>query len=122
MPTRPVVTLAIAGPGSYDVPIWNGALHVDRVDSGGVAAQRLERLELRLREGGERFQLGPGRPPRPLKKQYQAVALPEWERTGPLVFSAGELVFVPGLGLDARALAPPGAPQYALGWEPRAPI
>jgi tRNA(Ile)-lysidine synthase len=28
------------------------------------------------------------------------------------------LVFVPGLGIDARVIALPGQPQVALRWEP----
>jgi hypothetical protein len=38
-------------------------------------------------------------------------------RGGPLVFDgAGQLLFVPGLGTDARAWAPAGAPQWGLRW------
>jgi tRNA(Ile)-lysidine synthase len=33
-----------------------------------------------------------------------------------LLYSAGRLVFVPGLGIDARVLAPPGDTQVALDW------
>ncbi|MBA3596466.1 MAG: tRNA lysidine(34) synthetase TilS, partial [Methylibium sp.] len=69
------------------------------------------------RSGGERFQGAPGRPPRSLKKQFQAAALPAWAREGPLLLDAGQLVFVPGLGIDARAIAAPGEPQLVLRWE-----
>ena len=58
-----------------------------------------------------------GRPARSLKKQYQAADVPAWERDGPLVYSGGQLVFVPGLGIDARALALPGQPQLGLRWQ-----
>jgi tRNA(Ile)-lysidine synthase len=45
------------------------------------------------------------------------LALPAWQRGGPLLFSAqGQLLFVPGLGIDARAVAPPGAPQLRVSW------
>ena len=53
--------------------------------------------------GGEQFQAGAGRPPRSLKKQYQAAGVPAWQRGGPLLYSDGQLLFVPGLGIDARA-------------------
>ena len=55
---------------------------------------------------------------RSLKKQYQALGVPAWARHGPLLLSGDALVFVPGLGIDARALAAPGEPQLALHWEP----
>jgi tRNA(Ile)-lysidine synthase len=38
-------------------------------------------------------------------------------RDGPLLFDAvGALLFAPGLGIDARAWAQPGAPQWGLAW------
>ena len=78
----------------------------------------LAQVELRARSGGERFQAGLGRPARSLKKQFQAAEMPAWERSGPLVFSGGQLVFVPGLGLDARVIGLPGQAQVTLAWEP----
>jgi len=45
--------------------------------------------------------------------------VPEHERVGPLLYTAGgELLFVPGLGIDARLHAAPGALQWAVRWEP----
>jgi tRNA(Ile)-lysidine synthase len=78
----------------------------------------LGRLALRDRSGAEQFQAGIGRPPRSLKKQYQALAVPVWDRVGPLFYSGGQLVFVPGLGLDARVWALPGQDQVSLRWLP----
>ena len=66
---------------------------------------------------GERFQAGLGRPPRSLKKQYQAAGVPAWQRSGPLVYSGGVPVFVPGSGIDARA-SRRGEPQVGLAWLP----
>ncbi len=104
--------------GIYRLPGWGGALRVTRVKEGGVPLAWLAHLELRERLGGERFQAGLGRPPRSLKKQFQAASLASWERSGPLVFSGGQLVFVPGLGLDARVIGLPGQAQAMLSWEP----
>jgi tRNA(Ile)-lysidine synthase len=73
-------------------------------------------VELKAREGAEKFQAGIGRPPRSLKKQFQAAGIAEWERDGPLVYSGGQLVFVPGLGLDARVIGLPGQPLVMLEW------
>lgn len=102
--------------GAHPLPGWGGTLVVSPCRSGGVPVAWLAHLELRARVGGEQFQAGVGRPARSLKKQYQAAALPEWQRAGPLVYSGGQLVFVPGLGLDARVLAMPGQPQARLEW------
>lgn len=109
--------LAIPAPGRYELPAWGGRLHVSLVTSGGLAWTPGMVLTLRRREGAEQFQGGPRQPARALKKQFQSARVPAWERTGPLVFQGDVLVFVPGLGLDARALAPPGVAQVALRWE-----
>lgn len=110
--------LRVRRAGVYRVPGWGGQLRVKRVEHGGVPMAWLGELALRGRTGGERFQAGLGRPPRSLKKQFQAAAVPEWDRQGPLIYSGGQLVFVPGLGLDARVLALPGQAQAMLFWEP----
>jgi tRNA(Ile)-lysidine synthase len=74
------------------------------------------------RRGGEQFQSQPNSTPRSLKKQFQSAAVPAWARSGPLLLAApelgGQLIFVPGLGLDARLWAPAGKPQFGLNWRP----
>ncbi|MBX3607378.1 MAG: tRNA lysidine(34) synthetase TilS [Piscinibacter sp.] len=117
-PTEPETSLRVDSPGRYPLPGWGGTLQVRRVRQGGVPLAWLAQLELRRREGGERFQAGPGRPPRSLKKQFQAAGLPSWQRDGPLVYSGGQLVFVPGLGLDARVVGLPGQALATLAWLP----
>jgi len=82
-----------------------------------VQGERLRRAELRARAGGESFRAAPRAAARSLKKQYQARSVPTWERDGPLVYSGGQLVFVPGLGLDARVVGLPGQPLVSLSWE-----
>lgn len=111
-------TLSVSRAGRYRLAGWNGCLQVRRVAAGGVPLAWLAHLELHERTGGEQFQIGMGRPPRSLKKQYQAAGVPEEQRTGPLVYSGGQLIFVPGLGLDARAIGLPGQPQVSLHWSP----
>lgn len=117
MPTV-VHPLRVARAGRVALPGGWGHLQVARVASGGVALSRLQSCELRPREGGEQFQLAPLRPARQLKKQFQALAVPEWMRNGPLLWAQGQLVFVPGLGVDARVWAAPGEPQVTLTWVP----
>ncbi len=104
--------------GTYAVPAWHGRLRLRRVAEGGVALAALADAELRPRQGGERFQAGVGRPPRSLKKQFQGAGLDAWQRNGPLLYAADRLVFVPGLGIDARMRAAAGEPQVALDWLP----
>lgn len=114
----PEVTLSLRRAGRHALPGWGGLLVATRVREGGVPLAWLAHLELRSRSGGEQFQAGIGRPPRSLKKQYQAQGVPAWEREGPLLYSGGQLVFVPGLGLDARVIGLPGQPLVSLRWEP----
>ena len=112
--------LCIARVGIYVLPGWAGALHVEAVAERGVPLAWLAHATLQERVGGEQYQAGVGRPPRSLKKQFQQASLPAWERDGPLVYSGGQLVFVPGLGLDARVLGMPGQALVDLRWVPRA--
>jgi tRNA(Ile)-lysidine synthase len=110
--------LCVTRAGRMRLPHWGGTLVAVRVRQGGIAVDRLTGLRLCARRGGEQFQLGPQRPPRSLKKQYQALGVPEWQRHGPLLYALdGALLMVPGLGMDARAQAMPGVPQFALHWE-----
>jgi tRNA(Ile)-lysidine synthase len=109
--------LDLSRPGRDEMAQGAGAIVVAAVGAGGIAAERLEHVRLQPRQGGERFQADPGRPARGLKKQYQMRRVPAWDRGGPLVFAAdGDLLFVPGLGVDARAVAAPGADQCTLQW------
>lgn len=112
--------LQLSAPGSYALPGWpGGCLVVQRCSERGVLAARLERVQCRARAGSDRFQREPGTPPRRLKLQYQAAGVPAWARQGPLLQdAAGALLFVSGLGVDARAFAAPGQPQLCLRWEP----
>jgi tRNA(Ile)-lysidine synthase len=100
------------------VPEWQGRFEVEAVEQGGLAPQRLRAAELQPRRGGERFQRAAGTPPRSLKKQFQAAGVPAWQRDGPLLYGDRQLLFVPGLGIDARRQAPRGSPMLGLRWLP----
>ena len=101
----------------YGLAGWDGTLEVFPTSACGIAPHRLAPVTARVRSGGERFLLQPGGVARSLKKQYQSVGVPAEGRDGPLLFDAGgSLLFVPGLGVDARAWASPGAPQWGLRW------
>ena len=106
----------LSRPGVHEVPAWGGHFVVEPVSSGGIACARLRRSQLRAREGGEQFQFAPHSIERSLKKQFQARRIPAWHRDGPLLFDGSQLLYVPGLGIDARALADIGSPQLRLCW------
>lgn len=106
----------IHAPGDHVLGSWSGVLRVSEVAQGGVRPELLADVRALARCGGEQFQMGAGRPPRALKKQFQSAGVPEWSRTGPLIWAGDQLVFVPGLGVDARCLAPQGSPQWGLEW------
>lgn len=113
--------LRIEGPGSYELHGWSGRLQVEWVDAAGegLALARLQRVQVRPRTGGESFQRAAGSLPRALKKQFQAAGVAAWQRQGPLLYDAsGVLLFVPGLGLDARCVTGPDAagPRVVLRW------
>jgi tRNA(Ile)-lysidine synthase len=117
--SRPAVAVFdLSKPGRWPVHEWRGYFEVDRVSTQGVPAVRLRAVRLAPRQGGERFQLAPASLPRSLKKQFQAEGVPEHLRQGPLVWCADQLIWVPGLGLDARCWAEPGQPGLALRWHP----
>jgi tRNA(Ile)-lysidine synthase len=119
-PTAPVdlTPIRLDQPGRLALPAWGGTLELTPVEQGGVSRSLLVHAGLRDRLPGDQFQLAPRSIPRSLKKQFQALGVPGWERTGPILAAAGQVVFVPGLGIDARAQATPGEPQLSIRWEP----
>ncbi|MFY9476187.1 MAG: tRNA lysidine(34) synthetase TilS [Aquabacterium sp.] len=112
--------LRIDQPGRVALPAGWGELMVQPVEREGVPLAWLQDCELAPRQGGERFQMAQGRSARSLKKQFQMQGVPAWAREGPLVWANGQLVFVPGLGVDARAWAEPGQAQVQISWKPSA--
>ena len=119
LPREHSVDVDASQPGSHPLPAWRGHLLVQLVADGGAPVNVLATLMARSRAGGEKFQLAARGTARSLKKQYQARHVPPWQRGGPLLFTArGELLFVPGLGIDARLVAAPGVPQCSLQWVP----
>lgn len=119
-PPDHVVRIDLSREGWAPVPSWRGAFELRATDHQGLSPQWLRDCELRARSGGERFQRAPGQLPRSLKKQYQAAGVPAWERDGPLLFAMDDLLFVPGLGIDARRHAAQGTSMLSLRWVPDA--
>lgn len=112
------MTLSISAAGLYPVADAGGALLVMPVDQGGVALERLQHCELRTRQGGEQFQRALNQPARSLKKQFQAIGVAAWARQAPLLWAGDVLIFVPGLGVDARVHATNEQKQVRLTWLP----
>jgi tRNA(Ile)-lysidine synthase len=111
----------LSRPGAHALPQWGGTLQVKRAVPG-VPARVLKACTLHAREGGEQFQRAPRSTPRSLKKQYQAAGIGAWQREGPLVYADGKLLFVPGLGIDARWLSDNGRTRgLMLHWQPDGP-
>lgn len=107
-------------PGWIELPAWRGRLELASVEEGGIAVDTLARAGLRARAPGDDFQFAPRGAARSLKKQYQARGVPAWQRQGPIVALGDRPLFVPGLGVDARAWAPAGVPQLTIRWWPQA--
>jgi tRNA(Ile)-lysidine synthase len=104
--------------GTHAVPGFAASLHVTQARSAGMPLALLHGATWCAREAAQQFQRAPATPPRSLKKQYQAAGVPAWSRDAPLLVSSdGQLLFVPGLGADARALAAPGQPRVSLSWQ-----
>jgi tRNA(Ile)-lysidine synthase len=110
------IRLDLSRAGHYAVPPWRGAFEVSRVTSGGLTPDRLRRCELRGRVGAEQFQRSRHSVPRSLKKQFQAAGVPQWQRDGPLLYVGNTLLYVPGLGIDARVQAEADKPMLGLRW------
>ena len=110
-------TIDLSRPGVHALPQWGGAFEVTRAGGDGVPAALLKACRVVARRGSERWQRHPRSTPRSLKKQYQAAGVAAWQRDGPLVYAGAQLVFVPGLGLDARVRASAGRQRtLALQW------
>ncbi len=116
---REPVTVDLHRPGVWPLPGWQGHFVVRAATAGGAVPDTLRAVTARERDGGERFRLAPRGAARSLKRQFQARGLAAWDREGPLLHTAaGDLLFVPGLGIEATQLAAPGQTQLTLSWVP----
>ena len=89
------------------------ALEFSAVKGRGIRRKSLmeKSFVIRRRGGGERLQPDARRPRRTLKNLFQEAGVPSWERDRlPLVYCGDDLVWVPGLGIDARYQAAPQEP------------
>ena len=106
------------GEAEIEIPVWQGRLVFESDGGPGLDREQLLKgpLRLRTRRGGERLQLDPKRPSRTLKNLFQESDVPARERCGlPLLYLGDALVFVAGLGADARAAQVSGG--IRLRWQ-----
>src|SRR5688572_15437401 len=110
------VPLQWKGEARLAIPELGGELRFRRVRGKGIAAGT-KALRVRLRSGGERLQPDARRPRRTLKNLFQEAGVPPWERDRlPLIVSGDDLVWVPGLGVDARYQAAGNARGVLPEW------
>ncbi len=116
---RSEVTVRWRGEPELAVPEWGGVLRFDAVDGEGFEADwlRAAPLHLRGRGGGERFKPHPLRPSKTLKRLFQDAGIAEFERAAlPLIWRAERLIYVAGLGADAR-LVEAGEARVRIDWQ-----
>jgi tRNA(Ile)-lysidine synthase len=112
------------GEDEIALPEWGGALQFRATTGEGFDPDwlRAAPLEIRARGGGERFKPHPTRPSKTLKRLFQDAGIAEFERAAlPLVWRADRLIFVAGLGPDARLVERDGL-RIALAWQPGADL
>ena len=117
-------TIRWRGEREIAVPSWGGVLRFEPTQEAGFDADWLAAcpLQLRGRGGGERFKPHALRPSKTLKRLFQEAGIAEFERAAlPLVWRDGRLVFVAGLGADAR-LVEAGGERVRLEWRPDAAL
>lgn len=103
------------------LPTLGGELRFKRVRGRGIASSSIKgkRLQVRLRSGGERLRPDARRPSRTLKNLFQEAGVPPWVRERmPLLFCGDDLVWAPGLGVDAKFLNAGRAPGILPDWRP----
>jgi tRNA(Ile)-lysidine synthase len=104
------------GEARLPIPALGGELRFRRVRGRGIDS-RYRPLQVRLRSGGERLKPDARRPRRTLKNLFQEAGIAPWERDRlPLLYCGEDLVWVAGLGVEARYQAPRGGAGLMPEW------
>ena len=96
----------------------NGRLRICAKHGEGICADRLSKLSIRFRRGGETCRLV-GRPSKTLKKILSESEIPPWLRSRiPLLYDGEDLSYIPGVGVSEELAAKGAQPGCILEWEP----
>ncbi len=100
------------------LPELNGTLYFKQAPGYGLNPEKLHDINIRLRQGGERFRPDCRRPNRHLKDLLQSAHIPPWERDRiPLIYSADELIQVPGIGIACGWQAAATQTAVCIAWQ-----
>nr|NIR59936.1 tRNA lysidine(34) synthetase TilS [Gammaproteobacteria bacterium] len=100
-------------------PLPWGAIEATLGEGRGLSAARCEQaaIEIRFRQGGERFRPAGRRHSTTLKRLLQGTAMPPWLRDRvPLVYVDDELAAVAGVWVGASHAAEEGEAGWLLRW------
>ena len=112
----PFQPVAWRGEARIALPALGGEVRFRKARGRGIDGRWLP-LEIKLRSGGERLQPDARRPRRTLKNLFQEAGVPPWQRKKlPLLYRGDELVWAPGLGVDARYQASQKSSGFVPEW------
>ena len=99
----------------------HGGLAWESCTGGGLGdTVRGVELTVRIRGDDAGWMRPPGMRGRSLKKRFQSLGIPPWERGRiPLVYSGHVLAAIGSVWINPRLAAPPGAPGWRVVWTPR---
>jgi tRNA(Ile)-lysidine synthase len=109
------------GASRLALPALDGELRFRLARGRGIDRALLKKnsFQIRLRSGGERLRTDARRPSRTLKNLFQEAGVPPWERARlPLIFCGKDLVWAPGLGVDAKFVSAGRGPGIVPHWRP----
>ncbi len=118
LPVHDASRAIVWNPGSA-LELPHGVLEAAIAEGRGLRVERCAdaRVEVRFRQGGERFRLAGHRHSTALKKFLQSSAVPPWLRDRiPLIYVDGELAAVAGLGVGDAYAAGGGACGWVVSW------
>jgi len=96
-----------------------GHLEFAAAEGEGVSAARLALgpVTVRLYTGAGQFRPDCRRPRRSVKKLFQELAVPPWQRgRTPALYCGDHLVWLAGVGVDCAYQARPGEPGWLISW------
>ena len=116
----PLSTPTLSWTGEAQLPWAGGQVRFVPATGAGLRHSLLVAADvwLALRQGGERLQRDARRPRRTVRNLLREAAIPPWERDRlPLLWCAGQLVWVAGIGVDAAFACPDGEAGIIPVWE-----